>query len=143
MEMTTVAKNKKPARETELGTLLRAKRAADDLNVRDVAELIDLSISGVSELENGKRTPEMDTIVNIHEGLKIPLEDLLRAVAKDKGVEIPERTDQGIVTALNDRAAAFPDLWKILRRLERTDPAQYHLLVRMLQVFEQDDEPPP
>lgn len=134
-------------KKTELGKLLRAKRRQDGLTLRDAAERIDFDHGGLSEIENGLRTPDWETLVKIHDGLKIPLDDLLRAAAKDKGVDVPERSDQELVAALTDRSAAFPDLLKVLRRLEKANPKGYRWFLRAFDVFEaegeQDDEDPP
>jgi len=141
MYITSVSKKQQiPPRETELGKLLRAKRNQDGLNLRAAAELIDFDHGGLSELENGKRTPDWETLVKIHDGLKIPLEDLVRAAAKDKGVKVSDRSDQELASALTDRAAAFPDLQKVLRRLEKTDPKGYRSFLLMLDVYDRQNE---
>lgn len=130
----------------EFGQLIRAKRKLDRISIRDAAERIGIGNGGLSELENGKRNPEWETIVKIHDGLDIPIEDMIRAAAKDQGIAMPERSNQELIEALNNRAAAFPDLLGLLRLLEGSDPASYRAFLRMFRAWqaqsEQDDEPP-
>lgn len=145
MGITIVAKKQKKQaiKDSELGKVMRAKRKVDKLTVRAAADMIGMGNGGVSELENGKRSPDWDTLVKIHEGLAIPIEDLVRAAAKDRGVIIAPRTDNEIVNALNARSVAFPDLKQVLRSLEKADPSQYRSFLKMFDVFDQSDDPPP
>lgn len=146
--MASSAKRKtRPARDTELGTILKARRAVDKLSQRGAAELVGVEHSTISELERGIRDAEWETLIKISEGLGIPLEDLIRASAKDAGIDVSLRSDHALALALTARAAAFPDLAKVLRRLEATDPKTYQSFLMMFDVFErqnaQDDVTPP
>jgi transcriptional regulator with XRE-family HTH domain len=141
---TTVSKKQqdRTPRETEIGKIVRAKRQLDNLSLRAAADLIDFEHSGLSDIENGLRSPGWETLVKIHEGLKIPLEDLIRAAAKDARVKMSDRSDRELASALTARAEAFPDLLKVLQRLERADPAKYRMFLKMFDVFEQSDDQP-
>lgn len=141
MDITIVPK-KHMTQQSELGKLLRAKRLLDKLTVGEAAERIGFGKSGLSDLENGKRNPDWETLLKISDKLGIALDDLIRAVAKDRNVTIAPRTDQELINALNARAAAFPDLQKLLRSLEKADPANYRSFLKMFEVFDQDDDPP-
>lgn len=128
------------ATKSELGKKMRAKRAAEGWTVRDAAQRIGIAGSGISDLENGNRSPDWETLIKIHEGTGIPLDDLVRAAAADWNVKITERSDPEIIRALDARTAAFPDLIPVLRRLERADPAKYRSFLKMFDVFDQDDD---
>lgn len=131
----------KPPRETELGALIKAKRKTDHLSLRQAASAIGIEHSGVSDLEKGKRAPDFDTIAKISSGLKIPLDEVARAAARDLGYE-PANTEEAykaLAVSLSSRAQMYPDLHKILDHLANTDPDRYRAFLVMFQTWEQED----
>lgn len=131
-------RQKREPRPTEFGRIVRAKREADNLTLREAAEQIGIEAGTLSDLENGHRPPEFETVIKVHEGLGLPVDDLVRAVAHDKGLRMRERTDQELANVLVDRAGAFPDLQKVLKRLPVANPEMYRSFLRLLDVFDQE-----
>lgn len=69
----------------ELGERLRRVRKDRDLNLREVSERTDLSISYLSDLERGRgRNPSMETIEKLAECYGMSVGDLLRDVGEEQ-----------------------------------------------------------
>lgn len=137
-----IKRTAKPPRDTELGALIKAKRTADHLSLREAGAAIGIEHSGVSDLEKGKRDPDFETIVKISNGLKIPLDELARAAARDLGYQ-PASTEEAykaLAVSLSSRAQIYPDLQKILDHLAKTDPDRYRAFLVMFQTWEQEDQ---
>lgn len=138
---TTIVGTKRTPRETHLGKLIRDKRTADNLSLRQAAGVIGIEHSGLSELERGLRQADFETLVKIHEGLGIPLEEVARTAARDRGVDVPEGEEayKTLALSLAARAESFPDLKKILDRLSTSDPARYRAFLVMFDVWDRQD----
>lgn len=135
-------RSKKESRPTLFGVLIKAKRVADKLTLRRAAGKIGIEHSGLSEIERGLRRPDFETIVKIHLGLGIPLEELARAAAIDLGHHpaVSEEEYKNLALSLSARAEMFPDLRKILKHLAETDPARYRAFLVMFQTWKTEDE---
>lgn len=57
----------------EIGARLRALRAARDLSLRQLARMIEASPSLLSQVENGKVTPSVDTLYLLADALDVPI----------------------------------------------------------------------
>ncbi len=137
MSMKMQARKREP-KQTELGALLRAKREAEHLSMRDAAERIGIEHGSLSDLENGLRRPEFETLVGIHRGYNVPLEELVRIAARDAGLKLPPglTTHRDRAASIAARAEAFPDLAKILDRLSASDPKTYRIFLLMMDVWD-------
>lgn len=125
-------------RPTEIGALLRAKRRSEGWSVREAGERIGIEGGTLSDLENGIRRPEFESLVGIHRAYGVPLEELVRMAARDAGIELPPA-----LTVYRDRAASlaaraetFPDLARILDRLSAVDPEGYRAFLLMLELWD-------
>lgn len=66
-----------PDQAQQLGTLLRARRTALNLSLRQVAQLTGLTISTLSEIETGVNlSPLPDTLKSLARGLGLSISDL-------------------------------------------------------------------
>jgi len=132
-----------PQRKTELGELLTAKRKAAGLTLRQAAERVGVGHSTLSDLEKGVGGAEFETLVGIHRGYGVPLEELVRIAARDAGAELPAAPTGYVdrAASLAARAEAFPDLAQILDRLAKVDPAGYRAFLLMLELWERQNGP--
>ena len=62
-----------------LGENIRRERLARNLSVRELAELIDRSISFVALIERGKRGPSWDTLCKFADAFDVSVESLFAA----------------------------------------------------------------
>lgn len=60
-----------------LGSLLRSRRAAAELSLRELAELTNVSNAYLSQLERGRHEPSLSVLRSIASALGLPLESLL------------------------------------------------------------------
>ena len=60
-----------------LGLKLRNLRLARGEALRDIAERAGLSVSYLSELEQGKKYPKPDKLLRLAEALEVPYDDLV------------------------------------------------------------------
>ena len=138
-----VSKKQPTARSTELGTALSAMRKREALTLREAAERIGVEHSTLSDLEHGKRRPDLETLVGIHRGYGYPLEELVRMAARDAALDLPVEPSpyRDLAARLAARSVVFPDLGKILGRLADSDPAAHRAFLLMLDLWDrQDDE---
>ncbi|MEM0962606.1 MAG: XRE family transcriptional regulator [Bacteroidota bacterium] len=68
-----------------LGVKLRALRHERDLGLKDVARRAGLSVSYLSEIEQGKKYPKPDKLVDLAHALGVPYDDLV-SLRVDKGL---------------------------------------------------------
>jgi len=130
-------------RTTEIGSLLRAKRRAEGLSIRDAAERIGIESGSLSDLENGIRRPEFETLVGVHRAYGVPLEELVRMAARDAGIDLPPglTVHRDRAASLSARAEAFPDLARILDHLSAAEPEEYRAFLLMFEVWHRLDDP--
>ena len=132
-------KQQPPARITELGTVLRAARGARTL--RQAAASIGIEHSTLSDLEHGRRRPDLETLVGIHRGYGLPIEELMRMVARDAGLDLPADPIpyRDLAARLAARSIVIPDLGKVLARLADSDPAAYRSVLLMLDLWDRQN----
>jgi transcriptional regulator with XRE-family HTH domain len=141
--MSVDRKKRKPRvpRKTELGAFLRSKRESENWDIRKGAELIGIEPGSLSDLENGLRRPNFETLVGIHRGYGADLDELVRMAARDAKLELPSvEAIRNRATSLAGRAGAFPDLAKILDRLAVANPKEYRAFLLMLEFAERQSE---
>lgn len=62
----------------KLGNNLRAIRTAKNITQSELAELISVDKSFVSNIENGKNNPTLSTITSLAKALKVPVDELFK-----------------------------------------------------------------
>lgn len=96
-----------------LGRRLRAARVRRSLGVRELARQVGCSASLVSQIERGRATPSVATLVALSAALEVSLDELLDPVA-------PKARSGGSALPLASGLAGFPGV--VLRRAERRSP---------------------
>jgi len=85
-------------RELKVGRELRQRRNELELSLREVAELTELSIGFLSQLENDQVSPSLASLDRIAHALRIPIFELLSSDDRDPVV----RADDRSATTLGD-----------------------------------------
>ena len=62
----------------KLGNNLKAIRTGKNITQSDLAELIGVDKSFVSNIENGKNNPTLSTITSLAKALKVPVDELFK-----------------------------------------------------------------
>ena len=78
-------------REMKVGRELRQRRNELELSLREVAELTELSIGFLSQLENDQVSPSLASLDRIAHALRIPIFELLSSDDRDPVVHAGER----------------------------------------------------
>lgn len=77
-------------KEINFGKHLKELRESKGLLQRELAEKLDIKQNSLSSYENGKRYPEMFTLLKIAEFFNISLDDLVYKVDKKEDIELNE-----------------------------------------------------
>src|SRR5438874_5497020 len=72
-------KNASLINTAELGKAIKRRREELKLSLRDVADVIDVSASTLSRIENGTGRPDADNIARITQWLDMPVDRLIRS----------------------------------------------------------------
>jgi len=62
----------------KLGENMRRIREEKKMSQGDICRILDFDRSHVSNIENGKQNPTLDTIEKIAKALKVPIESLIK-----------------------------------------------------------------
>lgn len=62
----------------KLGGNLKAIRISNKITQSELAELLDVDKSFVSNIENGKSNPTLSTITSLAKALKVPVDELFK-----------------------------------------------------------------
>ena len=73
------------AKNSGIGDRIRAKRKEQKLSQRELAEMVHVSPSHISDIENGKKTIGVDILMRITEALQVSSDWLLRTNIPGKG----------------------------------------------------------
>ena len=108
-----------------LGTVIRAARRAKDMTLDDLAGLLGVTLSAVSQWEQGRTMPDIALVPGICSALDISAdmlfgldpdskEEKIRAVI-DEAVRMEERNEppRKVLALLEDALAAYPDSMKL------------------------------
>src|SRR3982751_3308140 len=71
-------KNENFINTVELGRAIKRRREELGLSLRDVADVIDVSASTLSRIENGTGRPDADNIARITQWLDMPVDRLMK-----------------------------------------------------------------
>jgi transcriptional regulator with XRE-family HTH domain len=81
------------------GEALRERRRANHISVRALAAQVGVSPSLVSQIENGKVNPSVDTLVALVTALGLSLDELFLDVPPKSGEPLPQPGGTGVVRA--------------------------------------------
>jgi len=81
------------------GEALRERRQANRISVRALASQVGVSPSLVSQIENGKVNPSVDTLVALVTALGLSLDELFLDVPAKAGEPLPQPGGTGVVRA--------------------------------------------
>lgn len=62
----------------KLGNNLKSIRTSQNITQSELAKLIDVDKSFVSNIENGKNNPTLSTITSLAKALKVPVDELFK-----------------------------------------------------------------
>ncbi len=62
----------------KLGSNLKTIRTSKNITQSELAELLDVDKSFVSNIENGKNNPTLSTITSLAKALKVPVDELFK-----------------------------------------------------------------
>lgn len=102
-------------REMKVGRELRQRRNELELSLREVAELTELSIGFLSQLENDQVSPSLASLNRIAHALRIPMFELLSSDDRDPVVRVDGRrvTDLGDTGVEVELLTNFPN-WQLM-----------------------------
>ncbi len=66
------------------GKRIRQIRLQNKLTQSELAELVDLSVSYISHIENGKKTASFLSLIKIADELNVTIDELLYGIQKDR-----------------------------------------------------------
>lgn len=102
-------------REMKVGRELRKRRNELELSLREVAELTELSIGFLSQLENDQVSPSLASLNRIAHALRIPIFELLSSDDRDPVVRVDGRrlTELGDSDVEVELLTNFPN-WQLM-----------------------------
>lgn len=71
-------KNESMINTADLGNAIKRRREELKLSLRDVADVVDVSASTLSRIENGTGRPDADNIARLTQWLDMPVDRLIR-----------------------------------------------------------------
>ena len=81
------------AERIQLGTRIRTLRKAEKLSLRKFAEMIGISKDFLVDIEFGRKSPTLDTLVKIACGFDITLSELLEGVGENTEGPVDQADD--------------------------------------------------
>ncbi len=101
----------------DIGSVIRAKRRQKDLTQEQLAEYLNVSVSSVSQWENGKTAPDLAMLEPIAEFFGISLDELFGRQPDEKEKALAEYDERGGRLAAAGDTDGEIDLWReALRR---------------------------
>lgn len=105
--------------DNKAGVTIRILRMAAGLTISDLAQKSDVSISLLSLIEKGARTPSMEVIKKISLALKIPVSSFLLLLYDADDVHTNDKTANEIASLVNSLTKMEGKLRRILKRDEK------------------------
>ena len=106
--------------ENKAGVTIRILRMAAGLTISDLAQKSDISISLLSLIEKGARTPSMEVVKKISLALRIPASSLLLLLCDADDVHTNDKTANEIANLVNSLTQMEGKLRKILKQDEKS-----------------------
>jgi len=105
-----------------MGEVIRDARLAADLSLRDLAKKLEISPSYISDIENDRRVPSEEVMVQLADTLKLNFNDLMaRAGRVGEQAEryLKHHPTAGVLfRRISDKRLAEEELQKLLRAVE-------------------------
>lgn len=103
--------------QKRLGTKVRSLRKAKGLSIGKVADVADLDVSFLGQIELGKRDPSLSSLVKIAKGLGVPVAEFFSDMKPSK-ISIDEKIIQEIGIVVHGRTESQKDdILAILKQL--------------------------
>lgn len=103
--------------QKRLGTKVRSLRKAKGLSISKVADVADLDVSFLGQIELGKRDPSLSSLAKIAKGLGVPVAEFFSDM-KPSTISIDEKIVQEIGIVVHGRTEAQKDdILAILKQL--------------------------
>jgi transcriptional regulator with XRE-family HTH domain len=112
----------------QIGLAIRTYRLANNMTQVELAEIVDLESETISRIENGKRLPTVEKLVDMANALRIPVASFFEAVDSSATQVETDRYAQMISAAIHD----LPDTGKNFVLKVAQDYARYHVTTKKL-----------
>jgi transcriptional regulator with XRE-family HTH domain len=112
----------------QLGKYIRSQRKLAEMSQRELASLVNLSDTYMSQLERGLHEPSIRVLRSISDGLNIGMDTLLRLMGADPKEGSEEQDERAVTAELG--IMADPDL----------SESQKRALLEVLRSFRGDDD---
>src|SRR5215510_10893398 len=116
----------------ELGNAVRRRREQQNLSLRDVADVTNVSASTLSRIENGTGKPDADNIARLSDWLEMPVDRVMKKQTDGKSKEVEpviyyphEATPEIVAAHLRADRNLSPETAKALSELFRVAYAQF------------------
>lgn len=126
-------KNESLINTADLGKAIKRRREELKLSLRDVADIVDVSASTLSRIENGTGRPDADNIARLSQWLNMPVDRLFRQQSSDVEPVIyyPHEATPDIIEAhLRADKDLTPETAKALAELFRVAYKQFSTPVK-------------
>ncbi len=126
-------KNESMINTADLGKAIKRRREELKLSLRDVADIVDVSASTLSRIENGTGRPDADNIARLSQWLNMPVDRLFRheASSVEPVIYYPHEATPDIIEAhLRADKDLTPETAKALAELFRVAYKQFSTPVK-------------
>jgi len=110
----------------ELGDIVRKLRLQRNMTIRDLADKTNLSYAYISQIENGKRTPTVETLNKLADALGVTVQYLIDAPRSE---EI-EKEDELFLDMIKS-TPAMRDIWDQIKDLSEDRQAEVARVIRL------------
>ncbi len=127
-------KNESMINTADLGKAIKRRREELKLSLRDVADIVDVSASTLSRIENGTGRPDADNIARLSQWLNMPVDRLFRQRSSDiePVIYYPHEATPDIIEAhLRADKDLTPETAKALAELFRVAYKQFSTPVKV------------
>lgn len=121
-----------------IGEKLRKLRKDNGLTLKELSKQAGLSISFISDIENGRRNPRLENLDKLAKALKVDVSILL---GEDESAPNPGKKVTG--TKIDELEEEFPEGVYVLRRASKElSPEAKKQMIKIMKTFleEEDDE---
>lgn len=126
-------KNESMINTADLGKAIKRRREELKLSLRDVADIVDVSASTLSRIENGTGRPDADNIARLSQWLNMPVDRLFRneSSSVEPVIYYPHEATPDIIEAhLRADKDLTPETAKALAELFRVAYKQFSTPVK-------------
>ncbi len=109
-----------------MGEVIRDARVAADLSLRDLSKKLDISPSYISDIENDRRVPSEEVMVQLAEALNLSFNDLMARAGRvgDQAQRYLKLhpTAGALFRRISDKRLPEEQLQKLLRTVDNMEP---------------------